>query len=52
MYMKERINLMKISNKHILIAHAISGCDTVSPLYRLSEEKGCFKSKKTMIEVG
>ena len=44
--MKERINLMKISNKHILIAHAISGCDTVSSLYGFSEEKGASNHKR------
>ena len=40
MYMKERINLIKISNKHILIAFDISGFDTLSSLYGFSEEKG------------
>ena len=44
MHMEVRINLIKTSNKHILIAHAISGCDTKSSLYGFSEEKGCFKS--------
>ena len=46
MYMKERINLIEISNKHILIAITISGCDTVSSLYGFSEEKGASDHKR------